>query len=102
MAWVHGGTGDVVRESVKLTALQPSWQPVGPDWGGGVCFVCPTHSRHLLVLLFHLGMGGWDGPEGQRLHTRYGDSWCDLTLLEPIDFGPCFRGRLIDGELVWG
>lgn len=80
--------------------MGPEWVPWGDDWGAGVRFRCHAHEGHELRVMFQNPIGGLQAQAPGRLYLRTGSSFSELSIVNELDLGVCFRGWLIDGEFL--
>jgi hypothetical protein len=87
---------------MRLDGLSPEWVSPPGGWGHGVSWQCPRHAEHRLTIMFANpadgGQATWPGP----YYMRIGTSFSTLTVTARLELGVCFRGWLVDGELLEG
>lgn len=86
-----------------LAALDVDWRRGAGSFCAGIVFVCPGCGTHEVTLWFANPPDR--GDPDMRAFPRYRidpgrGGLAEITVLGIVDLAPCWRGRLVDGELT--
>jgi hypothetical protein len=87
---------------VRLGALDPEWRLGRRENPAGVSFLCPGCGQHTVTVWLRPPLDG--GAEEPDELTHRWDSQRSglggLTVFGVVVLAPCWRGRIVDGELL--
>lgn len=90
---------------MKLANLGPEWVDMPPRWGLGISWRCVAHSDCRVSVFFLNPVDGHtpvlqDKLDRPPLYFRIGSGLGSLTIADRINAWPCWRGYLVEGNLV--